>query len=96
MPETCNQLTLKSVFEQIGESHELSKKQSHEIAANLVEAVTTILKNGDRIRMSGIGILEVKERAARSGRNPATGQTIQIAASRKIAFRPSKELKELV
>jgi DNA-binding protein HU-beta len=55
--------------------------------------MTTHLKQGDRIRMSGLGVLEVKTRAARMGRNPATGESIQIKASRKVAFRPAKELK---
>jgi DNA-binding protein HU-beta len=51
---------------------------------------------GDKIRMSGIGILEVKNRQARMGRNPQTGGAIKIAASKKITFRASKELKEAV
>jgi DNA-binding protein HU-beta len=54
------------------------------------------LKSGDRIRMSGLGILEVRQRNARTGRNPATGQPIQLAASKKVAFRPAKELKALI
>jgi DNA-binding protein HU-beta len=45
---------------------------------------------------NGLGILEVKDRPARTGRNPATGASIQIAASKKIAFRPSKELKAAI
>jgi DNA-binding protein HU-beta len=58
--------------------------------------VTGILKNGDRLRMSGLGIIEVKDRPARMGHNPATGETIQIAARKKVAFRVSKELKVVV
>jgi DNA-binding protein HU-beta len=54
------------------------------------------LKEGARIRMSGLGILEVKTRAARTGRNPATGEPIQIKASKKVTFRAAKELKEAV
>jgi DNA-binding protein HU-beta len=81
-------VTLKSVFEQLGETHELPKKQAH--------AVTQHLKTGARIRMSGLGILEVKTRSARMGRNPATGEAMQIKASKKVAFRPAKELKEAV
>jgi DNA-binding protein HU-beta len=46
--------------------------------------------------MSGLGIIEVKDRPARMGRNPATGEPIQIKASKKVAFRPAKELKEAV
>jgi DNA-binding protein HU-beta len=58
--------------------------------------VTKHLKKGDRIRIGGLGILVVRKRAARKGRNPATGEEIQIKASKKVAFRPAKELKEAV
>jgi DNA-binding protein HU-beta len=89
-------VTLKAVFEQLGETHALPKKQAHGLLADFVAAMTTHLKQGDRIRMSGLGILEVKTRAARMGRNPATGESIQIKASKKVAFRPAKELKEAI
>src|ERR1700733_13384158 len=89
-------VTLKSVFEQLAVAHELPKKQAHALSAGLVDLVTSILKNGDRVRMNGLGILEVKDRPARMGRNPATGATIPIAASKKVAFRVAKELKAAV
>ena len=54
------------------------------------------IEEGDRIRIGGLGILVVRKRAAREGRNPATGETIHIKASKKVAFRPAKELKESV
>jgi DNA-binding protein HU-beta len=54
------------------------------------------LKKGDKIRLTGLGILQVRKRAARMGRNPATGEAIKIKASKKVAFRPAKELKEAV
>jgi DNA-binding protein HU-beta len=87
-------VTLKTVFEQLGEAHALPKKQAHALLADFVVAVRTHLKAGARLRMSGLGILEVKSREARMGRNPATGAVIQIKASRKVGFRPSKELKD--
>jgi DNA-binding protein HU-beta len=89
-------VTLKTVFEQIGEAHDMPKKQAQSLLADFVATVTRILKNGDRVRMSGLGIIEVKDRPARTGRNPATGATVQIAASKKVAFRVAKELKEAV
>jgi DNA-binding protein HU-beta len=89
-------VTLKTVFEQLGVSHDLPKKQAQGLLADFVVAVTTHLKQGARIRMSGLGTLEVKVREARTGRNPATGEAIQIKASRKVAFRAAKELKEVV
>ncbi len=89
-------VTLKAVFEQLGETYALPKKQAHTLLADFVAAVTMHLKRGERIRMSGLGILEVKTRDARTGRNPATGESIQIKASKKVAFRPAKELKEAI
>jgi len=89
-------ITLKTVFEAMAEGHNIPKKQANALLVAMVESVTGHLKNGDRIRMNGLGILEVKDRPARQGRNPATGETIQIAASKKVAFRPAKELKEAV
>jgi DNA-binding protein HU-beta len=88
--------SLKAVFEQLAESHELPKRQAHMLANDMVELMTTLLKNGDRVRITGLGILEVKDRPARTGRNPGTGASIQIAASKKVAFRVAKELKEAV
>jgi DNA-binding protein HU-beta len=92
-PET---VTLKTVFERLAEAQDMPKKQAIAIATGMVELVTGILKAGDRVRLSGLGILEVKDRPARMGRNPATGATVQIAASKKVAFRAAKELKEVV
>jgi DNA-binding protein HU-beta len=89
-------VTLKSVFEQLGEAHDLPKKQAQGLLTDFVAAMTSHLQAGARIRMSGLGTLEVKIRGARTGRNPATGETIQIKASKKVAFRPAKELKEAV
>jgi DNA-binding protein HU-beta len=89
-------VTLKTVFERLGEAHALPKKQAHALLADFVVAVRTHLKAGARLRMSGLGILEVKSREARMGRNPATGAVIQIKASRKVGFRPSKELKDTI
>ena len=55
--------------------------------------ITKHLQKGERVKIAGLGILRVRNRAARMGRNPATGEPIQIKASKKVAFRPTKELK---
>src|SRR5207253_6503163 len=89
-------VTLKHLAANLSEPHELSKKQAEAILGDLVNLVTKHLKKGDRIRIGGLGILVVRKRAARMGRNPATGEPIQIKASKKVAFRPAKELKESV
>jgi DNA-binding protein HU-beta len=87
---------LKGIFEQVAEGHNVSKKQAQDLLAGMVETMTAHLKRGDRIRINGLGTLEVRQREARTGRNPATGEMMQIAASKKVAFRPAKELKEAV
>jgi DNA-binding protein HU-beta len=74
----------------------LPKKLAQDLLAGMVEGVTRHLKQGDRIRIGGLGTLEVRQREARTGRNPATGETMHIAASKKVSFRPAKELKEAV
>ena len=89
-------VTLKHLAAALSEDHEMSKKQSEAILGDLVTKVTKHLKKGDRIRIVGLGILQVRKRAARMGRNPATGEAIQIKASKKVAFRAAKELKESV
>ena len=60
---------------------------------DLVGLITKHLKKGERVKIAGLGILQVRKRAARMGRNPATGEAIQIKASQKVAFRATKELK---
>jgi DNA-binding protein HU-beta len=89
-------VTLKHLAAALAESHEMAKKQSELILTDLVGLMTKHLKKGDRIRLVGLGILQVRKRAARMGRNPATGEAIKIKASKKVAFRASKELKEAV
>ena len=91
--KTAPTVTLKHLAANVAESHELSKKQAEAILGNMVELVVKHLKKGDRIRIGGLGILVVRKRAARMGRNPATGEPIKIKASKKVAFRASKDLK---
>ena len=95
-PATAPTVTLKHLAAQLAEDHQLSKKQSEQMLGDLEGQITKHLKKGDRIRIGGLGILQVRKRAARMGRNPATGEQIQIKASKKVAFRAAKELKEAI
>ena len=88
--------TLKHLAAALADSHEIAKKQAEAVLGDLVTLTTRHLKKGDKIRLTGLGILQVRKRAARMGRNPATGEAIKIKASKKIAFRPARELKEAV
>ena len=92
----ANTLTLKHLAATLSEEHQLTKKQGVEMLTDLVTMITKHLKKGERIRIAGLGILQVRKRAARMGRNPATGEAIKIKASKKVAFRAAKELKEAV
>jgi DNA-binding protein HU-beta len=89
-------ITLKHLAAALSDSHDLPRKQAEAVLGDLVTLTTRHLKRGDKIRLNGLGILQVRKRAARMGRNPATGEAIKIKASKKIAFRPAKELKEAV
>ena len=89
-------VTLKHLAAQLAGSHEMPKKQSEAVLNDLVGTIVKHLKKGDRIRIGGLGILVVRKRAARMGRNPATGEPIKIKASKKVAFRAAKELKEAI
>jgi DNA-binding protein HU-beta len=89
-------ISTKQLAASLAEDHEIPKKQAEALLGDLVGLVSKHLKKGDRIRIGGLGILQVRKRAARMGRNPATGEAIQIKASKKVAFRAAKELKESV
>lgn len=89
-------VSTKQIATELAKKHELSNKAAGEIIDDFVALTTRYLKKGARIRINGLGILSVRKRAARMGRNPATGEQIKIKASKKVSFRPSKELKESV
>ena len=89
-------ITLKHIAAELGEGHDLTKKAAEGVLDDFVALITRQLVKGDKIRLSGLGILQVRDRPARTARNPATGESVAVAASRKIAFRPAKELKEAV
>ena len=87
-------VTLKQIAATIAVSHEMSKKQAEAVLDDLVIATSQHLKKGDKVSLTGLGILQVRARAARMGRDPRDREAIKIKASKKIAFRPAKELKE--
>ena len=89
-------VTLRHLGNSIAEAHSIPKKQAHELLTELIGMITGHLRKGARIRIGGLGILQVRKRPARMGRNPATGEAIKIKASKKVAFRAAKELKESV
>ena len=87
---------LSKIAAEIAERHEMSKKGAGELLGDFIDLTVKHLKKGNKVRITGLGILQVRKRPARMGRNPATGEAIQIKASKKVAFRAAKELKESV
>ena len=70
----------------MADSHEIAKKQAEAVLGDMVTLTTRHLKKGGKIRLTRLGILQVRKRAAGMGRNPATGEAIKIKASKKIAL----------
>ncbi|OIK16881.1 DNA-binding protein [Bacillus sp. MUM 116] len=75
---------------------ELTKNDATKAVDALIETISSALAREEKIQLIGFGTFEVRERAARTGRNPQTGEEIQIPASKIPAFKPGKELKEAV
>lgn len=78
------------------ESTGLTKKDTEKVLNAALESIAAALAEGDKVQISGFGSFEVKEREARVGRNPQTGETMEIAASRIPAFKAGKALKDRV
>lgn len=82
------------LISQVVETTELSKKDATKAVDAVFEAISTALQNGDKVQLVGFGNFEVRERSARKGRNPQTGEEIEIPASKIPAFKPGKALKD--
>ncbi len=80
----------------VAEKSGITKKDAEKAVAGIFAAVQETLVEGGKVQILGFGTFEVKERAARTGRNPQTGEELQIAASRNPSFKPGKALKEAV
>ena len=84
------------LIDKIAKDADITKAQANEALDAFTGAVTAALKKGDRVTLVGFGTFSVKERAARTGRNPQTGQPIEIAAATLPNFKPGKALKDAV
>ena len=82
--------------EAVADAAELTKADAGRAVDAMIAAVTKALKKGDTVTLVGFGTFQVRERAARSGRNPKTGETIKIDASKNPAFKAGKALKDAV
>ena len=84
------------LIDAVAESADISKAAASRAVDGMVAAITGALQKGDQVAMVGFGTFSVKARAARTGRNPRTGETIQIAASNNPTFKAGKALKDAV
>ncbi|OYD08058.1 HU family DNA-binding protein [Paludifilum halophilum] len=84
------------LVDRVAEATGKTKKESTELVEAVLNAISDALQKGEKVSLIGFGNFEVRERAARTGRNPQTGESIQIEASRVPAFKPGKQLKEAV
>ena len=89
-------VTLKHIAAEIAEAHELPKTHAETMLTDTVDRLAKHLVKGNKVRIVGLGIFQVKRREARMGRNPQTGEAVKIKASKKVTFRAGKELKEAV
>ena len=78
----------------VAQQTQLSKKASEEVVSAMVDTITEALTQGDKVTLVGFGTFQVKERAARTGRNPRTGGELNIPAKRTPTFTPGKGLKD--
>lgn len=86
------QALVDMVHEKIGGT----KVQAESVVEGIIESIVMTLKKGGEVSIAGLGIFSVKDRAARTARNPKTGETVQVAATRVPKFRPAKALKDAV
>lgn len=89
-------MNTSDLIDHVAEDTGLTKAQAKTIVDSLLARITEAAANGDEVNLPGFGKFKVQDRAARQGRNPATGETIQIAASKKVSFQPAKALKDAV
>ncbi|MBM4236138.1 MAG: HU family DNA-binding protein [Firmicutes bacterium] len=80
----------------VSEKANLSKKESEAAVTAVIEGITATLSKGEKVQLVGFGTFEVRQRQAREGRNPSTGETIKIAAQKVPAFKAGKALKDQV
>lgn len=87
-------MTKTDLVDSVASKTEIPKDKAEEIVNSLFDDIIAALKNGEKVNISGFGTFSVSQRKARTGRNPKTGETIQIASSRAAKFKVGKSLKE--
>ncbi len=89
-------MTKAELVEEVADAAELTKKDAERLVELVFESIIETLNQGEKIELRGFGSFRVRERGARRGRNPKTGDPVNIPAKRVPYFKPGKELKELI
>ena len=84
------------LIEKVAASHELSKAEAGRVVATILDAVVASVKKGDTVAIAGFGSFKLATRAARTGRNPRTGESVKIAAAKLPRFTPATAFKDAV
>ena len=96
VPNKSGSVTIKQVAALLADKYTMPKAQANLITGDMFDTIAGEIRRGNKVRVPGFGIFLVAKRAARMGRNPATGEPIKIKASKKVRFRVAKELKESI
>jgi integration host factor subunit beta len=89
-------MTKADLVERVAKDAELTKKDAEQLVEIVFDSIVASLNEGQKIELRGFGSFRVRQRNARSGRNPKTGEPVEIPAKRVAYFKPGKELKELI
>lgn len=89
-------MTKEDLVNRIWEQLDLSKKESADIVDQILVNMKTVLKDGEKLKIGGFGVFEVRERKPRMGRNPKTGEAAEIKSGQTIKFKPGKTLRSAV
>lgn len=87
-------MTLVEMADQLAGKHGMDKKAAKSLIESVFQAIQETAVKGEEVSVAGFGKFKVSDRPARTGRNPSTGEMIEIAASRKLAFTPAKQLRD--
>ena len=89
-------MTKADLVDAVSRVTELNRKDSEIVVESLFESIVKALKSGDKLEVRGFGSFRIRERRARQGRNPKTGEKVNVPEKRVPYFKPSKELKDLI
>lgn len=89
-------MTKAELIQKVAQAAQMERKEAEKAVAAVFDTISGALKDGEKVQLIGFGTFEVKERAARSGRNPSSGEPMEIAASKSPVFKAGKTLRDAV